>query len=411
MDIKLAAVEGFKRYNEVWEIADFWKRANTFEAGLNLVRVAQSRWPADDKIVAMAKPIQEIISKNIEFFQEKYDRTGIWADDYGWWGIAALRAWDYSRAHARPEDAEKCLKVAQTCWQKMHSIGYDSESKAKPIPHGCFNRAQGDEGGTKNTVTNANFLVLCVRLHEAVPSDEAYLRMSYSQYQWFKAWFDYKEEQQERYLWKNLVHERPRGKPDYMHDDRPDWQEGWVWTGDQGLLLGAFAGLLRVKSDFKKIDPKFDVPGFERDVTNFIRDLSTGLTDLLFSSEDHVLREAPFNSSFGSNYGWDYVGGRGVLLRYLSDSNVRTFLGHDFDVQLNATAQAAWESRNPSNNQVSVYWNQRNDESFAKTFSKAWGYPDNIIVKWGYDAENPDGAAILQAMGLDALSAAIAIRP
>jgi hypothetical protein len=169
--------------------------------------------------------------------------------------------------------------------------------------------------------------------------------------------------------------------------------------------------LLRVKSDFKKIDPKFDVPGFERDVTNFIRDLSTGLTDLLFSSEDHVLREAPFNSSFGSNYGWDYVGGRGVLLRYLSDSNVRTFLGHDFDVQLNATAQAAWESRNPSNNQVSVYWNQRNDESFAKTFSKAWGYPDNIIVKWGYDAENPDGAAILQAMGLDALSAAIAIRP
>jgi hypothetical protein len=84
MDLKLAALDGFKRYHEVWEIGDFWKRANTFQAGINLVRVAESRWPADDKIVAMAKPIQEIITQNIECFQENRDRPGIWADDYGW---------------------------------------------------------------------------------------------------------------------------------------------------------------------------------------------------------------------------------------------------------------------------------------------------------------------------------------
>jgi len=128
--------------------------------------------------------------------------------------------------------------------------------------------------------------------------------------------------------------------------ERPTWEPGWVWTGDQGLVLGALAGILQITDALKAVDPSFD----PNQVRAWIATIVTGTRSLLFDASDNVLREPPFNSSFDDDPK-DYVCGRGVLLRYLSEIAVQPYLGDQFSTGIAATAEAVWNGRDTTTDQ------------------------------------------------------------
>lgn len=282
---------------------------------------------------------------------------------------------------------------------------------------GCENRPSRTDEGTKNTVTNAGLFLLSIRLYIAVRSVDpsgagAYLEKVFDQYQWFSSWF----ESQHGYLRVMgqdgaLVQERPIAEPDYENKDHPGWGPGWVWSGDQGLVLAALIGLREHRDEVcesvkAKRDPSFDPAVFESNVSGWITSIATGIKALLFggafSDTDHVLREAPVESSFGAAYDTDYVCGRGVLLRYLAEANA----ANPVTEGITATAKAVWDGREEGNNQFGARWNAQNDAAFNEQFKDAWGYGDTD-VSWEFPQRGKALEGILQATGLDVLGAAI----
>jgi hypothetical protein len=412
-DIHTWATDGFGRFTSVWQFDDFWTRANTFEACLRFVIAARAKWPSDPEVEAMETFLRQTMIPANQTYFTTYLSKAMWADDYGWCGIASLTARDYLLSVGDAPAAAAYLVIAEHCWKKMVISGYDATDAAQPVPHGCGN-GNGTDPGTKNTVTNANLFVLSLRLYDVLRA-APYLEMCYRQYVWFSSWF----ESQYEYLKEvdvrcGLVQERPIAPPSYEKKDRPTWEPGWVWTGDQGLVLSALAGVMQIKDALNKwietsgVDPSFDPDGFQNDVLAWIVTIVAGARSLLFGAADNVLREPPFSSSFGDDPK-DYVCGRGVLLRYLSEAAVQPYLGNQFSTGIAATAEAVWDSRDTATKQFGADWNPANDSAFNQQFTTAWGNGDPE-VSWPYGTnEDPPVNGILQAAGLDVLGAAIPI--
>ncbi|HEV8694789.1 MAG TPA: hypothetical protein VGQ93_11505, partial [Lysobacter sp.] len=265
-------------------------------------------------------------------------------------------------------------------------------------------KKNGGGYGTKNTVTNANLLLLSLQLY-FLYGEAQYKDMVASQLTWFGAWFSkpYSSLDDGPYLRSipgplSLIHERPMAEKSYVQKDFPDWEPGWVWTGDQGLVLVALAQVL---------SPELDMPNVDLAVfRNAFVTMTAGVEALLFGGTDRVLREPPFDSSFGSNYAPDYVGGRGVLLRYVSEPVVQKVLGRPFARDgILATAQAVWNSRDSNSNQFAPLWAAEGDAAYNRRFVGTWGTGDANISSWSLTPS--DFYGVLQANGLDALTAAI----
>jgi hypothetical protein len=450
-DIKTWAVAAVERFSlpykdkdtnlPLWQFDDFWKRSNTFHAYLCFVKAAERRWGTTDSEVEKMQALREkMIAANSTFFDSQIGDEGVWADDYGWCGISCLEAHDYLLRIGDHNRAEDYLNRAIHCWNVMCSVGYDSSKTAKPVPHGCSNISEKlkKDGvrGTRNSVTNSNLLVLSLRLYNALkrtdkPAATQYLNRAYAQYVWFNTWFKDKyvslddgyylrQIQHPNGLLDGLLHERPMAKPeppaepDYDIDVRPPWETGWVWSGDQGLILAALAEIYLVRDDLRPWIP--DPPTFANEVQQAFSSIARGVRYLLFSPQDNVLREAPFHSSFGPvpsspnpNHGPDYVGGRGVLLRYASEEAVwqmqRDWISR---VGFAATASAVWNSCEPKNppHQSGSLWNKEGDPDFNKWFVTQWGSGDDTITHWDLPpSQIVDG--VLQAAGLDSFTAAI----
>ncbi|HWW76730.1 MAG TPA: hypothetical protein VNZ44_15135 [Pyrinomonadaceae bacterium] len=430
MDLKTWATGGFEGFKGVWDFEDFWKRSNTFHAFLCFVDAAEQNWPGDPEVGDMSSLRNDMIDGNSSFFDKYIGGPSVWCDDYGWCGISCLAAYDYLRWVGDDDRAGVYLARAERCWEQMLQVGYDATDQARPVPHGCGNispdrKKTPQDYGTKNTVTNTNLLLLSLRLYNAVrgtdPTRAArYLSMAHAQYQWFSTWFldEYQSEDDGHYLRRMpgpmfLIHERPMAKPDYLKKDFPTWQPGWVWTGDQGLLLAGMVELLLVGDDLLAWTSANQVPGFdpakfENSIGDVITSLVAGMSSL-FVAPDKVLREPPFSSSFGIEYGLDYVGGRGVLLRYVSEKSVQRALGGRFNPSgIAATAEAVWNSCE-SENQFDSLWNKANDSVFNKNFVDWWGSGDIGITEWelGSDLKSKKVRGVVQATGLDALTAAM----
>lgn len=401
------AIGGFERFANCWDFKDFWTRGNTFDALLGFVSAAEKRWPGDPAVEKMSQFRSMLIKENSLYFNDNV-QGGWWADDYGWWGMACLRAYDHLSG-TNQGSAATYLEYAKLCWQKMCDKGYDASSTARPVPHGCANSGEPAEDGTKNTVTNANLFLLSLRLYVAVKDTDRnaaakYLKMAYAQYIWFSSWFSSPSGYLRTFPGPfGLAQERPIAAPSYENKTRPTWENGWVWSGDQGLLLAALAEIYAVRNELPAVAGSgFDTARFAAEVQNAFVIISTGVKILLWGAPDQVLREAPFNSSFVDDPN-DYVCGRGVLLRYLSEPSVQRMLQQPlFSEGIAATAQAVWNSRNPQNNQFAAGWTDGNDQEFNARFINMWGAGD-VLVQWPETMN--DG--VKQAAGLDVLTAAI----
>ncbi|WP_256077371.1 hypothetical protein [Massilia sp. YIM B04103] len=406
-DLKTMAITGAKTFAGVWNFSDFWKRSNTFHSYLRFVDAAEKRWGRTDPAL---RPMQDLrtalIGENARFFKPYIGGDQVWADDYGWCGLASAEASVYLQSIGDEPNAQTYANIARACWEQMMETGYDNSNDATPVPHGCGNispdrKRNGGGYGTRNTVTNVNLLLLSYRLHK-LHGPGRYLDFALSQAAWFGQWFtlNYPSLDNGPYLRTlpgplSLIHERPMAEKTYVREEYPNWERGWVWTGDQGLLLMGLATILQ-----EGIHP----PGFDlRLYQNSFVTLAAGVETLLFGGSDKVLREPPFNSSFGPSYAGDYIGGRGVLLRYASEPLVTQTLGQPLSPQgIGATANAVWDSRDASGVFGSL-WNPAGDQAFNARFVQTWGNGEPSITGW-------QGAAfegVLQACGLDALTAAI----
>lgn len=423
-DIKKQSIAAFKRFESVWDFNDFWKRGNTFDGCLTFADAMQSKWPADAEVISMQERIGEMLEENYLFFMS-FDAGKLWADDFGWWGLMGINARRHLLRLGKTSLADKyALLSTHLCWEQERNHAYDFSDTAKPVPHGCRNGdANGQNKGVKNTVTNVLFFLLSCRIYrltleENIADIDKYLEMAYRQWVWFDSWFNLEKY---GYLQKlkpggALVEERPTAffeGSDYKDKTHPTWEKGWVWTGDQGMLLAALTDMLAIKNKLDEwikknnIDPGFNVDAFEKTVINYINLLSKGIKSALTGNTDSIIREAPFNANFGPEFGNDYLAGRGIMMRYLGKLN-KQMKPIDFRKNTQATAAAIWKTRDTTNNQFKPEFTTiENDKLYVNQYRKLTGIGDEVH-QWQIQTMNEQQKfGVCQSIGLDAFGAVI----
>ena len=420
-------LNAFELFYKNYDINIFWKRGNTLDAAVNASKAARKLWDNDTDFQSEFenKYLYPILSAASTVFDADKGGTN-WADDYGWWGIAATSAYNYCTASKNKkisQMADTFKTIAEEAYTIMVKKGY-----VLSAADGCRNSGFAtDKKGAKNTVTNSNLFLISIRLYQ-ITKDQQYLKMAYAQYSWFHKYIsatvnDDGSNGAYPYLQKTtkdtgLITERPFPTATYNAKKHPLWEKGWAWTGDQGLFLACLTSVSDLADDFETASQDnstdnpfsgFDKTSFNKTVNNYLTTLVNGIKTLLFDS-DKIMHEPPFSSSFGASYGSDYAGGKGVLMRFLATSSQSIV---DFSDYINASANAAWGSRNTNTNAIPAIWNTSNQATFNSTFAKTWGYPSaneassNTI--WGGYSGYDISTAVLQAAGLDALGASIAI--
>lgn len=427
-ELKKQALLAFERFEQVWDFNDFWKRGNTFDACLTFVDAFQLRWPNDPEVAVIQKRVGKMLEENLVFFNS-FDPGELWADDFGWWGLMALNARKHLLRIGDKELADKYLELStDLCWEYKKKTAYDHLDTAEPVPHGCRNGdANGHSKGVKNTVTNVLLFLLSSRIYrlsleENIPDNDKYLDMAYRQWLWFSAWFKLDEHKYLKKLSNTgvLVQERPMAffeGSTYQEKIHPPWAEGWVWTGDQGMLVAALTDMLAIRNELSEflannsIDPQFDVKSYESDVRGLIKQLGLGVKNALIANVDGIIREAPCLSSFGPVHGRDYLAGRGILMRYLGRKEESALIGVDLTDSIEKTANAIWSTRHAATNQFQPeFTSQENDKLYVLQFRKIWGLADDVH-EWDIKTmkeKNKNG--VCQSIGLDVLGAALRLQ-
>ncbi|MEO9004623.1 MAG: hypothetical protein ABI288_07790 [Ginsengibacter sp.] len=423
-DIKKQSIAAFKRFESVWNFNDFWKRGNTFDACLTFADAMHRKWPRDAEVMSMHKRIGEMLEENYQYFTS-LDPGTLWADDFGWWGLMGINARKHLLRSGNTALADKYATLSiHLCWQQERDHAYDFSDTALPVSHGCSNGdANGKSKGVKNTVTNVLFFLLSTRIYrlaleENIGDKGKYLEMAYRQWVWFDSWFKLEKY---GYLQKlpsggGLVQERPTAffeGSDYKDTTHPTWENGWVWSGDQGMLLAALIDLSAIKNDLtswvskNKIDPGFKVDEFEKTVSQYISLLGKGIKAALTGNSDDIIREAPFNANFGPEFGNDYLAGRGIMMRYLGQAD-KQINSIDFVKNIRATASAIWQTRDTLTNQVKQEFTcLKNDKLYVDQYRKLTGTADDVY-KWQIETMNEkQKLGVCQSIGLDAFGAVI----
>ncbi len=426
-DLKSYSIEACKRFYDVWDFDNFWKRANTCDAYLSFLEMLMRRYPYDSEVEKISQKIQEILGQNLVYF-EKTDRDKEWCDDFGWWGLMALNAYKHLKSLKNEELAQKYLNLATTsCWEYIIENAYDDTSPdSTPVGHGCRNNdAESPKEGVKNTIINALLLLLSTRLYSVYnqkkqPNRERFLDMAYCQWLWFSKWIDLKGDNEYlKPLIGNdnaaLVHERPLDfstGSNYQDMTHPDGSKEWLWSGDQGILISALIDLLNLKDDlaeYSKYHPewKFNKNEFETKVKDTLQKLVHGVQLALIGKDDGIFYEPFFPSSYCSAYGVDYFGGLGALVRYMDSSKIKALFEIDFNANISATVKALWSTRTQETNQFNPKFttDESNLNKYNDQFNALWG-SSNQVIDWDMvDSQMKNG--ICQALGLDFLGAAL----
>ena len=427
-NLRQMSVAAFERFEQVWNFNDFWKRGNTFDACLTFVDAMHQKWPDDEDVASIRIRVKDMLIENLDFFSQ-FDHGGLWADDFGWWGLMALNARKHLVILGENKLAEKYLQLStDLCWEYKKNTAYDHSSEARPVTHGCRNGdANGEHLGVKNTVTNVLLFLLSSRIYrlaleENLPDKDKYLDMAYRQWLWFDQWFELEEYEYLKKISETsaLVQERPLAffeGSTYQDKVHPPWAEGWVWTGDQGMLVGALSDMLGFGHELEEsinsqnIDPGFNRTNFEEKIRRYIRQIGNGVKEAMVGTNDEIIREAPCLSSFGPVHGNDYLAGRGILMRYLGSKEEKSLIGVDLNNNIKATVEAIWNTRDKTNNQFQPEFTSReNDEMYIEQFRKLWGIADDVYTWDLKKMKTQNKHGVCQSVGMDILGAAIKLK-
>ena len=130
------SIKAFKRFSDVWDFEDFWKRGNTFDACLVFVDALRERWPDNDEVRKIQKAVRDMLEENLHFFGS-YDPGTLWADDFGWWGLMGLNACEHLLKIGEKELADEYLALSiDLCWEYKRKTAYDHSETGTPIQQG-----------------------------------------------------------------------------------------------------------------------------------------------------------------------------------------------------------------------------------------------------------------------------------
>ena len=381
MSFKEAFFDEFSTFKTQWESCwntrgAWWRVGNALHASLECIVAAQKKWGRPDTEETIGE-VRQMLDQARSAFLTTYNDDGVWFDDFGWWGIAFLAVYEEFAIfdkHAGKTTAAECLQSASDCWQKMYDKAWDRGDSRYPIPipGGCWNKK---DAGAQNTVTNALFLTLSIRLYSAT-RDKKYLNAACDQFLWFGEWFlkgpnrDYGESnpgndiglftwleaQEPNAVW---VLERatngakdgslppgndgvfnggdpdPGGLPKPFEDKRKQY-----WTGDQGIMIAGCIGMYEQRAaissnpSMQTLDQdlrRTTIPSASDLALHLTNEIVCAAADRLFTIPDSketnkkvVLHEGPLSPGFLKNYPTDYAVGKGVLLRYMAFAYAKT---------------------------------------------------------------------------------------
>lgn len=263
------------------------------------------------------------------------DRFG----DFGWWGIAALKA--AQRPNLFPGFTGQFKDIAAGAWRTLADNAprvwamADQKKYADYAPRfegGVWNAHWTDHcnpinpcgalRGVQNTATNGLFLILSARLGSTGRADCQ--QAANRQYGFLRQWFEAKEPPDQLFGWTGdgvggaFVRERvsayASGAP--THAYRPSL----AWSGDQGLILGGL------------IDRMILEPKAYADMVGPARAILRGARDYVLDSRGVLLpwREQDGLGAPGGEVD-DYLTGPGIFMRYLlcayrANPDFKTFL-------------------------------------------------------------------------------------
>jgi hypothetical protein len=271
-----------------------------------------------------------------------------WYDDYGWWGIAALKASQHPELFP---NASLFKALSDSCWKMMDDNAtkvwqYNGNNPAfkvlqprfdggvwncdwsRPngcgvngtppnIPPNCGDNRQGDNlQGIQNTVTNGLYLVLALRLGHQEPA----LR----EYEFLDNWFNVSESGDallNRFDGGAVVRERVGtygSKTNGSYTCVCGYQSELAWAGDQGIILGGLVDRLNL---IGRSNPNY------QETLQLAKDIALGVMSK--SKSNGGLLQA-WVTGQGGDPG-DYDTGVGAYMRYLlyayqNNSDMQSYL-------------------------------------------------------------------------------------
>lgn len=302
-------------------------------------------------------------------------KGGWWVDDYSWWGNAFMLAIN-NRSQLGYGDTtndsffQELLTDAQTCWSKINAhwrnTAYNatendnSAGNSSTITGGTYNnQPDGDDPpmSGRNSVTNEGFWMLSSSLNQYFNNkDSRYSDKAAAEQQWFKEWLGIPGGILNS---DGFVLERPLGNAT---------DPAWYWTGDQGLFMNACQDHIRATQIAKLvIQKRVDGDGVLHEYLGFM------------------------NAERLRQFEGDYATGKGIFMRNLAILNVNT-PGQPYTNFIKKNAAALIRNLGVGS-QFSYNWN----------FDRYPDYEGRYLSSKG----DPLDKLIMQACGIDALSAAI----
>lgn len=308
----------------------------------------------DHLIIHRQKDTKDLITQAFTFFDKANPTKDwtFWVDDYGWWGVLFMKAHDHAHAlgYDDPELVKKLLTYAHNCHSRMLKE-WDEKNG------GIRNTAKSDTNSHRNAITNQLFVLLSSRLHLATAKTE-YAQSARKTYEWMKS--------QSFYNAEGFVRELPQDESDQSNKE-------WLWSGDQGVNLGA----LSAYSEFED----------KTELSKKIKDCADKLiTTSVFVDPDGILHEANYVENFSENFAQDFGVGKGVLMRYLGQLN----------------------RQNPNRPYASFV--QKNAKAYRARLEQGSAYPRNwnpAYAEYEKEITQPDELwqLVLLTVGLNALNA------
>lgn len=232
-----------------------------------------------------------------------------WWDDYGWWGVALLKAYRLTNRSAY-------LQCAKTCWYFMEKGGRHFSDGGPHEDGGTWNHNPAG-GGVQNLITNSLFLNLSSQLY-GITTEQPYLDGACTQFEWFYYWFT------QGALCvvttpPTPAPREPEGKLVYpscgvttsVNEYSIQNYKNEYWTGDQGAVMGALSELLRIADAAAPV-----IKNGPSDLAGYLKDACNSLVAAVMTNAEMVYQ----NSGVLWEQSWyDLNGavGKGALMRYL----------------------------------------------------------------------------------------------
>ena len=429
--------------NDLWSEnleRTYWISGNTLHSAVNFILAgveAEAGWLEGQG--SRLPVIQKMIADAYAYHQKTFNDSGLWYDDQTYWGIVLLKVHENFSTLSGGADtitngtvtvnADDCLNACLQSWSFVQKA-WDARvlhAQDAPVKGGCWNYC--NKYGVQNTVTNCMYLLLSIRLFQALGKldgssspprsvitdlvrQEA-LRFTCKIFYWLRSWIFLDKtgpHQDSRVvLVNNMNNDEVKdgsGKALWLTRDtaypQPSASTQAVAALEQGAIMEAMVTMLAHQAD---VTVCFDSPelqsyigsasygkAFEADAKEILANLDRGCREALFHNQgsiqepQFVLQDWPFQLLYDDSYGLDESTSKGLFMRYWARviPEMSTYVKgqipasylQDAQALVKQTAAAVWATRSSqagSLHQLSPNWaDSQGREAFIAQFQKTW---------------------------------------